>query len=269
MLRLVDFLIHVVCFCSIVTVTTKNAVVAREQIMYRRSIPFELCELVLSEIPPRTLPAFIPSDHVHPLFISLTHFPRCRDMIPMSSPTLNSDDPPLPHPLPPLYLSLLWCLPLLQREGSQRKSACTDMFKCCWLVKQVQLESYGAIHLSSLLMQPHVFGMTGCLLPSLHSLLVSACKIMFLLSSGMRTECQAVKTMSYMIHQSWMRCFQLNITENSVMAQDEHKEILCKIPLLLFTLRTEKPSFWGRHGFRVHQVSQCRLWISGPSPKIK
>lgn len=33
--------------------------------------------------------------------------------IPMSSPTLSSDNPPLSHPSPPIYLSLRWCfLPL-------------------------------------------------------------------------------------------------------------------------------------------------------------
>lgn len=38
MLCTVDFLIHVTCFCSIVAVTTENAVVAREQIMYRGKV---------------------------------------------------------------------------------------------------------------------------------------------------------------------------------------------------------------------------------------
>lgn len=42
------------------------------------------CLVWLREIPLRTQPGFIPSDHVHPLFIALTHSPRCRDMIPMS-----------------------------------------------------------------------------------------------------------------------------------------------------------------------------------------
>lgn len=39
----------------------------------------------LRKIPLRTPPAFIPCDHVHLLFISLTHSPLCHNMIPMSS----------------------------------------------------------------------------------------------------------------------------------------------------------------------------------------
>lgn len=61
------------------------------------------CPVWLREIPPRTLPDFIPSDHVHPLFISLTHSPRCRNMIPMSPPPILSPDNP--H----LFFSLASC----------------------------------------------------------------------------------------------------------------------------------------------------------------
>ena len=70
------------------------------------------CLFWLREIQPRTPPGFIPSDHVHPLFISLTHSPWCRNMIPMSSPTLSPDNPPLPHHSS-LYLGLPSCFLLL------------------------------------------------------------------------------------------------------------------------------------------------------------
>lgn len=131
----------------------------------KRSVTFELRELVLSEIPPRTLPAFIPSDHVHPLFISLTHFPRCCDTIPMSSPSLISDDPSFPSsfftailPRPPVTP------PTVAERGSPEK-VCMHGRVHLVLISKASAASYGAIHLSSLLMQRYVFRLTDCLLP--------------------------------------------------------------------------------------------------------
>lgn len=72
--------------------------------------------LAEGDIPPGTRPDFIPSDHVHPLFISPTHSPRCHNMIhscpplrlPLPSPTLPPPSKPRQslQPPPPLHLSL-------------------------------------------------------------------------------------------------------------------------------------------------------------------
>lgn len=58
--------------------------------------------LAEGDIPPGTRPDFIPSDHVHPLFISPTHSPQCHNMIHSCPPPTPSTPPPPPSPaLPP------------------------------------------------------------------------------------------------------------------------------------------------------------------------
>lgn len=87
------------------------------------------CLVWLREIAPRTLPGFIPSDHVHPLFIFLEHSPRCGDVIPMLPPPSAQQDLFLPHPSAPLYLNLLSCSLTVSdrgRTGPKRSlQACT------------------------------------------------------------------------------------------------------------------------------------------------
>lgn len=69
-------------------------------------------------------------------FISRSHSRWCCNMIPMSSPTLSPDNPPLPHPSPPLNLRLPWrSLPrwIEEERGSQRKAGCVNekVSTCC------------------------------------------------------------------------------------------------------------------------------------------
>lgn len=55
-----------------------------------------MCRLAEEDIPPGTRPDFIPSDHVHPLFISPTHSPRCHNMIHSCPPPLLPSSFPIP-----------------------------------------------------------------------------------------------------------------------------------------------------------------------------